>query len=149
MTRLNNVLRLREALPAVARGGGGYFDRYSHVSVLLDHVSRFSSQGLPYCYEEIDPYEDSKGSSHTKTPLSIDAKRERYPDFIRASPWGLVPALEEDNAQIRVCESVALMRYLDEAYTGKSQLMPQTPIARAVSPSCQANSTRRTLLLAS
>lgn len=93
-------------------------------------------QGLDYQYVEINPYEDAQSEKEfTKKALSIDAKRERYPDFIAVSPWGLVPGLQEPPTvdSTRVCDSMAVLRYLEDAYPTTRPLLPSTPSQRAVS----------------
>ena len=42
---------------------------------------------LEYQWVDIDPYQNPD----TKQPLTIEAKREKYPAFVEASPRGLVP----------------------------------------------------------
>jgi len=49
------------------------------------HVSIYTA--MYYQWIDIDPY----ARANTKQPLSIDAKREKYPAFVAASPRGLVP----------------------------------------------------------
>jgi len=49
-------------------------------------------KGVAYKYVEINPYEIG-ADGDTKRALSLEQKRERYPEFVRCSPRGLVPAL--------------------------------------------------------
>jgi glutathione S-transferase len=87
---------------------------------------------LPYCYEEINPYEvdPSQPGGYTKKALSLETKMALMPNFVGASPRGLVPALlDEDGA--KVWESSILIEYLDEVY-GPGRLMPRDPEARAL-----------------
>ncbi|CAE8613370.1 unnamed protein product [Polarella glacialis] len=88
-------------------------------------------KGAAYEYVAIEPYEEDpeKPGGYSKNPLPLEEKRRRYPDFVAASPRGLLPAIEyhTSTGQIhRVFESMVCVEYLDELLPGPS-LMP--PIA--------------------
>lgn len=85
-------------------------------------------KGVEYQYVEVDPYKAGDNGAYTKTPLSIEEKRARYPAFVAASPRGLVPAI--DNAGELVCESVVCVEYIDEAFSGPA-VLPATAGMRA------------------
>lgn len=96
--------------------------------------------GLPYQYVECNPYEvdPTLPGGYTKKALSLSKKKELMPEFIAASPRGLVPALQDvtkkgegSDDPIRVWESSAILEYLDETY-GPGKLMPMDPHARAL-----------------
>lgn len=63
-----------------------------------------------YKWVDIDPY----AAPDTKQPLSLDAKRQKYPDFVAASPRGLVPAIEHEG--IVVNDSQVVCEYLSDAF---------------------------------
>ncbi|KAA8491572.1 putative glutathione S-transferase parC [Porphyridium purpureum] len=87
---------------------------------------------LPYTYIEINPYavDASQPGGYTKKQLSMREKTELYPDFVRVSPRGLVPALSD--CGIGVFESLPLIEYLDEVYgTSERRLMPRNAYQRA------------------
>lgn len=88
--------------------------------------------GAPYRYVEVNPYEvdGTQPGGYTKKALSLAAKKDLMPDFIAASPRGLVPALVDENGS-KVFESSVILEYLDEVY-GPSKLMPKDPHARAL-----------------
>merc|ERR1719160_2421369 len=81
-------------------------------------------KGANYEYVPIEPYrpDPSKPGGYSKMPLSLDEKKRQYPDFMRASPSGLVPAIEFKKYQLdsglwqvdRVHDSMACVEYVDE-----------------------------------
>jgi glutathione S-transferase len=90
-------------------------------------------KGITYQYVEIDPYEAAGApGQYTKRALPLDEKRRRYPDFVAASPRGLVPALacpgDGDDA---VCDSVVMLEYLEERWPSAAPLLPDRPAERA------------------
>jgi len=89
-------------------------------------------KGVPFRYVEINPYEDALApGAYTKTALSLEEKRRRYPDFVAASPRGLVPALcHAAEEAVTVCDSMVMLEYVDEAWE-HAPLLPETPAERA------------------
>ena len=81
-----------------------------------------------YRYVEINPYETAADGSDTKTALSLDEKRNRYPEWIECSPRGLVPALEDGG--VGVADSMVCLEYLEEVYRDRP-LLPGAPGERA------------------
>jgi glutathione S-transferase len=72
---------------------------------------------------------------YTKKSLSVTEKRTIYPDFIEASPRGLVPALSHmapDGSTKRVVwESLPACEYIDNVF-GSGSLIPKDPYERAL-----------------
>ena len=66
---------------------------------------------------------------YTKKSLSLEKKQQLYPDFVNASPRGLVPALrvvrEDKDDDIVLWESLPVAEYIDVVF-GKGTLMPRT-----------------------
>ena len=60
-------------------------------------------------------------------PLPLEAKREKYPSFVAASPRGLVPAIE--HAGFCVNDSQVVCEYLADAFPGT--LLPTDLQAKA------------------
>lgn len=89
-------------------------------------------KGEPYQYVEINPYKEiSEG--YTKIALSIEEKRAKYPDFIAASPDGLVPALfyQHDDAHGQphsdyVYDSLVCVEYINEIFSSSSASSPSS-----------------------
>ena len=105
-------------------------------------------QGLDYQYQEINPYEEAaSGEGYTKKALPLEAKRERYPDFVDASPWGLVPALHDapEAGGAKVCDSMVVLRYLEDAYPTTCPLLPAGAAQRAASHAAPARAHLRHL----
>ena len=72
------------------------------------------------------------GKPSSKVSLTLSEKNALNPGFIAASPRGLVPALEVMNNEDIVkshciCDSLVLLEYIEEAFTGSDQLtlLPQ------------------------
>jgi len=91
-------------------------------------------KGIEYQYVEITPYKSDPNvpGGLTKNPMSIEEKRERYPDFVLTSPRGLVPgiACTREGEVDRIYESVVCAEYVSEAFPG-TPLMPTKPADRA------------------
>eukprot|EP01124_Arcella_intermedia_P008145 TRINITY_DN15094_c0_g1_i1.p1 TRINITY_DN15094_c0_g1~~TRINITY_DN15094_c0_g1_i1.p1 ORF type:complete len:250 (-),score=59.68 TRINITY_DN15094_c0_g1_i1:55-804(-) len=85
-------------------------------------------KGLSYEYIEIDPYKPNQGSQATKISKTIQEKSEEFPDFVKVSPLGLVPALNDHGHGI--CDSLVCLEYLDEAYP-QHPILPKDPVSRA------------------
>lgn len=62
----------------------------------------------------MDPQEPG---GYTKQPLSLVEKARRYPEFMAASPRGLVPAVTYFGHH--VWESMHVVEYIDAVFTGK------------------------------
>jgi len=88
---------------------------------------------IHYNYVEINPYEDGLlPGSFTKKALSIETKRRRYPEFVAASPRGLVPALVcGDEAGSAVCDSAVVLEFLEEQFPQSPAMLPGSPTERA------------------
>mmetsp|Transcript_13206 Transcript_13206/g.17118 ORF Transcript_13206/g.17118 Transcript_13206/m.17118 type:complete len:266 (-) Transcript_13206:126-923(-) len=83
---------------------------------------------LDYQWVEINPYRVDQAREDTKISLTLDEKRELYPEFVSASPRGLIPAL--DNGGELVCDSKVIIEYLEEVFPN-NRILPSTPIERA------------------
>ena len=83
---------------------------------------------VPYHYVEINPYEDGDGRT-TKKALPLAEKRRRYPEFVAASPRGLVPALSHDGGT--VCDSMVVVEFIEEQFPQNAPLLPAAPLDRA------------------
>lgn len=88
---------------------------------------------IPYRWVEVNPYlvDPKEPGGYSKRSLTLPEKAELLPDFIRASPRGLVPALEESENGFKVWESTVVVEYLDDAY-GPGKLLPTQPQLRAL-----------------
>eukprot|EP00283_Hemiselmis_rufescens_P009784 CAMPEP_0173422678 /NCGR_PEP_ID=MMETSP1357-20121228/3293_1 /TAXON_ID=77926 /ORGANISM="Hemiselmis rufescens, Strain PCC563" /LENGTH=331 /DNA_ID=CAMNT_0014385723 /DNA_START=27 /DNA_END=1020 /DNA_ORIENTATION=+ len=87
---------------------------------------------LDYNYIAIDPYVPGENGSYTKTPLSLAEKAQKFPDFVAASPRGLVPALADTSSggENVVNDSLVCCEYLADLYP-QAGLMPPSPADRA------------------
>mmetsp|Transcript_29877 Transcript_29877/g.54414 ORF Transcript_29877/g.54414 Transcript_29877/m.54414 type:complete len:287 (+) Transcript_29877:57-917(+) len=93
-------------------------------------------KGVPYQYVPIMPYkaDATKPGGYSKNPLSLDEKREKYPDFMKCTPKGLVPAFEytkPDGVVDRIYESLVCVDYVEEAFPDGNPLYPKDPAVRA------------------
>jgi glutathione S-transferase len=87
---------------------------------------------IDYRYVEIDPYEPAEApGQYTKRSLPLEEKRRRYPDFVAASPRGLVPALACPGDGDAVCDSLVMLEYLEERWPSATPLLPERPAERA------------------
>jgi len=94
--------------------------------------------GVNYLWKEINPYQvdPQAPGGYTKKSLSLEEKQELYPDFIEASPRGLVPAIAHDDAKnnnekIGVWESLPCAEYVNRVF-GDGSLLPTDPRERAL-----------------
>lgn len=78
---------------------------------------------ITYRWLEVNPY----SAPDTKTPLSLEAKRQLYPTFVAASRRGLVPAIGHEG--ITVNDSQVVCEYLADAFP--QTLLPPDPKSRA------------------
>jgi glutathione S-transferase len=79
--------------------------------------------GVNYQWIEINPYHvnPNQPGGYTKKALSLAEKTALYPDFIKASPRGLVPAIlhhddNDDNNDKVVWESLPVSEYIDACF---------------------------------
>jgi glutathione S-transferase len=85
---------------------------------------------------QINPYkvDPNTPGGYTKKSLSLEEKRKRNPDFIKASPRGLVPALSHttvDGSQRVIWESLPAAEYANQVF-GDGSLMPVDPYEKAM-----------------
>ena len=69
-----------------------------------------------------------KGSEYEQVPVNVLAGEPREPEHLARHPFGKVPVLDIDGVRIR--ETDAICRYLDEALSGPS-FVADTPKGRA------------------
>jgi glutathione S-transferase len=70
-----------------------------------------------------------KGITHVKQmPLNVLQGEPKMPEHLERHPFGKVPVLDHDG--IRILETTAIVRYLNDVLPGKS-LIPATPKDRA------------------
>lgn len=81
--------------------------------------------GVNYKWVEINPYyvDPTQPGGYTKKAKTLDEKRKDCPDFIEASPRGLVPALRQDRNNdhedpILLWESLPVAEYIDTVHGG-------------------------------
>lgn len=83
--------------------------------------------GAAYRYVEVAVYavDETRPGGYTKARLPLEAKRAAAPAFVAASPRGLVPASDVGGGE-RLCESLPLCAYVDEALCDASRaLLPR------------------------
>jgi glutathione S-transferase len=85
--------------------------------------------GVDYKIQEINPFEvdADRPGGYTNKSLPLETKRELYPDFVAASPRGLVPALRvpsKGEKDIVLWESLPIAEYIDAVF-GNGTLMPR------------------------
>lgn len=61
---------------------------------------------------QVDP---SVPGGYTKKQLPVDEKQRLYPDFVAASPRGLVPAIT--HIRQHVWESIHVVEYIDSVFS--------------------------------
>jgi glutathione S-transferase len=83
--------------------------------------------GVNYQWVEINPYyvNPHQPGGYTKKSLTLDEKAALYPDFIQASPRGLVPAILHHDDNVVLWESLPVSEYID-AYFGNGALSLRT-----------------------
>eukprot|EP00899_Mesostigma_viride_P005255 jgi/Mesvir1/14730/Mv05378-RA.1 len=99
--------------------------------------------GVPYHYVEVNPWEVDPGApgGYTRRPLPSATLRSRYPEFVAASPMGVLPALHHAGLG-SAWGSLPLVEYVDAAFRGQGltgdgghdggqPIVPVDPIARA------------------
>lgn len=63
--------------------------------------------------------------------LVIDGGQQHHADYQRLNPSELVPTLVDEDSDIILNQSLAIIEYLDECYEGPEQLIPQHRQLRA------------------
>jgi glutathione S-transferase len=74
-----------------------------------------------------------KGAKYEQVPLNVLAGEPRQPEHLKRHPFGKVPVVDVDG--MRIIETSAIARYLNETLPGKS-LIPATPKDRARMDMC-------------
>jgi len=82
---------------------------------------------VDYQWVEIDLYGNADGG-RSRWPLPAEELRLRYPAFTECSPTCSLPALDNDGEH--VCDSLILVEYIHETFSG-APLLPTTPYLRA------------------
>ncbi|KAJ8599836.1 hypothetical protein CTAYLR_005604 [Chrysophaeum taylorii] len=85
---------------------------------------------VKYKWVEINPYETDPAmpGGYTKKQLPIETKKKLYPEFVAASPKGLVPALAVGPEKL--AESQPIIEYVDGKFA-PGRLLPTDPYKRA------------------
>lgn len=86
-------------------------------------------KGAPYQWHEINPYEDGQFGKATKLALPLEEKRRRYPDFVAASPSGLVPAMVHEGSPLS--GSMVCLEFIEEQWPHRAPLLPAAATERA------------------
>lgn len=86
-------------------------------------------KGVPYQWQEINPYEDGQFGKATKLALPLEEKKRRYPDFVAASPSGLVPAIVHEGSPLS--GSMVCLEFVEEQWPDRAPLLPAAPAERA------------------
>ena len=92
--------------------------------------------GANYRWIEIDPYcvDPSRPGGYTKKAKNLEEKKKDNPGFVKASPRGLVPALQEDHTdkgRIVLWESLPVAEYIDAVHGGGTLLNRSDPYSVA------------------
>ena len=61
---------------------------------------------------------NEKGAAYDQVPVNVLAGEPRQPEHLARHPWGKVPVLDHDG--MRIIETSAIARYLNEVLPGKS-----------------------------
>ena len=88
-------------------------------------------KGVDYLWAEVNPYkvDETAPGGYSKKQQPLETKRAMYPDFVAASPKGLVPAI--DCGGELLCESDPIIEYIDGKFPGGTSLCPADPYLRA------------------
>lgn len=86
-------------------------------------------KGLEYQWIEINPYKEHQSDGNTKVALSLEEKAEKYPEFMLASPRGLIPALNNNGEMVG--DSKVIIEYIDEYFEEHKKILPLRAIDRA------------------
>jgi len=70
-----------------------------------------------------------KGIQYEQVPVSLLAGEQASDEHLRRNPQGLVPALQDGD--LILTQSLAICEYLDEAYPGTKQLLPDSASDKA------------------
>ena len=90
--------------------------------------------GASYKWVEINPYQvdAAKPGGYTKIALPLEEKKRLMPEFMQASPRGLVPALRidaagQDKKNILLWESLPIAEYIDSMFGGSKLIKRDDP----------------------
>ena len=90
--------------------------------------------GANYKWVEINPYfvDVEKPGGYSKIALSLEEKRSLMPEFMQASPRGLVPALRQkdvgsEKKEIVLWESLPIVEYIDSVFGGSKLIKRDDP----------------------
>eukprot|EP00977_Amphora_coffeiformis_P024152 scaffold15108_cov180-Amphora_coffeaeformis.AAC.28 len=88
--------------------------------------------GINYKYIEVNPYkvDHSLPGGYSKEGQTIQDKKKLLPEFVKVSPYGLVPVIVEPGGSI-ICDSSVGMEYLNQKY-GNGKLFPKDPLAASL-----------------
>lgn len=92
--------------------------------------------GANYQWVEINPYyvDPSAPGGYTKKAKTLEEKKEDFPDFVEASPRGLVPAIQQDDSdsgKLLLWESLPVAEYIDAVHGGGKLLNRSDPYSVA------------------
>jgi len=85
-------------------------------------------KAVEYQWVEIDLYRIGVAGARGRWLMPLEELQHLYPEFVACSPRGQLPAL--DNQGENVYDSVVLLEYVHESFTGPP-LLPTSPFARA------------------
>jgi glutathione S-transferase len=102
------------------------------------------ASGVNYRIQEINPYyvDPQKPGGYTKLAMKLEEKKEMHPDFVEASPRGLVPAIRVPRSSTYIShhtskqdlvlwESLPVAEYIDAVFGGGRLLARNDPYQRA------------------
>eukprot|EP00525_Craspedostauros_australis_P006261 CAMPEP_0198120614 /NCGR_PEP_ID=MMETSP1442-20131203/29662_1 /TAXON_ID= /ORGANISM="Craspedostauros australis, Strain CCMP3328" /LENGTH=293 /DNA_ID=CAMNT_0043779285 /DNA_START=38 /DNA_END=919 /DNA_ORIENTATION=+ len=88
--------------------------------------------GVNYKWVEVNPYEvdATKPGGYTKLSLPLETKRQLHPEFVEASPRGLVPGIVDVSTGKNLWESMPVSEFIDAKFND-GNLMTRDPQLRA------------------